>query len=244
MNRTLLILLFCSVTRLTGAQSKLSGVVLEYRADIALSGIRIENLNTHDTAQSDPLGKFTISAKKGDLILFSGLNYKPDTLYLVDLKYKTVFLLLKQYQLKEVKITDGEVNKNAISPYHIITPFGGKVVRYQTDAAGNPTGGVKFNVFDSHKDERKRAQARGLEIGGQKQQEIAKTFNATNLQAYLPIRGQEMENFVILYMPDAATWYSSKFNLMLYINDCYKKFLQIPAEKRQSKTFMQLTNSN
>ncbi len=244
MNRTLLILLFCSITRLTYAQSKLSGEVLEYGSDITLSGIRIENLNTHDTVQSDARGKFTISAKKGDLVCFSGLNYKPDTLYLVDLKYKTVFLLLKQYQLKEVKITGAEVNKNALSSYHVITPFGGNVVRYQTDASGNATGGLKFNVFDSHKDERRRANARGLEAGGQRQQEIAKTFNPTNLQTYLPIRGQEMENFVILYMPDAATWYSSKFNLMLYINDCYKKFLLIPVEKRQSKTFLQLTGSN
>jgi len=244
MNRTLLILLFCSATRLTYAQNKLNGVVLEYRSDVTLSGIRIENLNTHDTVQSGPLGKFTISAKKGDRICFSGLNYKPDTLYLIDLKYKEVFLLLKQNQLKEVKITDAEVNRNALSPYHVITLFGGNVVRYQTDVAGNPTGGLKFNIFDSHKDERRRAHARGLEVDGQRQLEISKTFNATNLQTYLPIKGQEMENFVILYMPDAATWYSSKFNLMLYINDCYKKFLQIPAEKRQSKTFMQLTNSN
>ncbi len=244
MNRTLLILLFCSVTGLTYAQSKLSGVVLEYRSDITLSGIRIENLNTHDNVYADPRGKFTIPAKKGDHICFSGLNYKPDTLYLVDLKYKEVFLLLKQNQLKEVKITGAEVNKNAFSMPPPLSPFGGKVVRYQTDAAGNPIGGLKFNIFDSHKDARKRAQARGLEIDGQRQLEIAKIFNVKNLQTYLPIKGQEMENFVILYTPDPAIWYSSKFNPMLYINDSYKKFLRIPAEKRQSKTFLQLTNSN
>ena len=75
-------------------------------------------------------------------------------------------------------------------------------------------------------------------------QEIAKVFSPDNLKNYIPIAGQEMDNFIILYTPNINTYTASDFNLTVYIDKCYQEFLKIPKEKRQSKQLTELNKSN
>ena len=241
MRKLILIILFFLSAPVVYAQTTFSGRVLENKTRILLPGIKVENLNSHVNTNTDYGGKFSINAKQGDLIRFSGLNYQPDTIYLTTLSAQEIFLSLQQNQLNDVNVKGAEANKNAFGTIQPITPFGASsIVRYQTDAAANPVGGVKFNLFDSQKDARKREHTRQLQVDGQRQQEISKVFSPKNLQGYLPISGQELSNFIILYRPDVATYFSSSFNLAMYLNNCYKKFLEIPIEKRQSATAFQL----
>jgi hypothetical protein len=240
MRQLILIIIFFLSVPVVYAQTSFSGRVIEDKTRILLPGIKVENITSHINTNTDYGGKFTIKAKVGDLIRFSGLNYLPDTVYLTTLSAQEISLNLQQNQLNEVNVKGAEANKNSFGVIKPITPFGGSVVRYQTDANLNPTGGLKFNVFDSQKDARKREHSRQLEVDGQRQQEISKVFSPKSLQGYLPISGQELSNFIILYRPDIATYYSGSFNLAMYLNNCYKKFLEIPIEKRQSATAFQL----
>ncbi|HTH82505.1 MAG TPA: hypothetical protein VL490_06200 [Mucilaginibacter sp.] len=226
------------------AQENFTGRVLENKVNIPLSNVKVENLNSHALSGTDEKGKFTIKAKINDLICFTSLGYEPDTVLLVNLKYKEIYLTLKQNMLNEVKVKNTDGNFNFKIPPAGITPLGGTVVRYQTDAAGNNIGGIKLNIFDSHKDERKRELTRKLEDEGQQQQEIEKLFNPKNLSNYVPITGTEMSNFIILYKPDIQTFYNANFNFLNYVNASYKKFLEIPEEKRKSKAFLSLTGEN
>lgn len=229
---TISFLLVCSQAI---AQSTVKGKVMELHTDVLLSGITIENQTQKLTTHTDDKGNFTIKAKKGDLLCFSGLNYLADTIYLTDTKNMLVKLELRSNQLKEVQVTQQGLNNNG----SFAAPaekgiLGSKTVFYKEG------GGMKIKLFDSHSNEKKRLKLEQLDLNGQREQAIAQVFSATNLKNYIPLTGQEMSNFIIKYTPTVAMYYARGFNLTSYINDSYKDFLTIPEDKRKSKTYFQL----
>jgi len=238
---SLLLLLFVLFSNNSSAQNILTGRIFEYQTHTGLAGVKVENLKSHVTAISTTDGKYAIKAAKGDLICYSRSSYKPDTILVANLKYKEVFLELSQNLLKEVKIINKETNMGIVAT-PVATPFGGNTVHYQTDASGNNRGGLQLSLTGSNKAQQNRAKEAKLEANDKISTQIAQVFSPENLQNFIPIKGQELENFIILYRP-SSTVYRGKFNLTLYVDSCYKEFVKIPADKRQSKTFLDL-NSN
>jgi hypothetical protein len=43
-----------------------------------------------------------------------------------------------------------------------------------------------------------------------------------------------------MYIPDIDTYFSFDFNLVAYLNRCYREFLKIPEEDRKSKSLTEL----
>ncbi len=143
--------------------------------------------------------------------------------------------------LNEVKITTPEINTGSLAA-PVARIFGANALQYQTDENGDYRGGIKIMLFD-YNDKNKKKYAK-IKANDEKQQQIYDVFKAQNLKNYLPITGQEMENFIILYTPDVKTYYSPDFILTVYLNTCYQKFLDIPVEDRQSKTYLQLVGKS
>ncbi|MGZ3757177.1 MAG: hypothetical protein ACXVAY_12725 [Mucilaginibacter sp.] len=221
------------------AQTRATGRLFEYQTRISLGGIKVENLKTHVIAVSDTGGRFSIRASAGDRLVFSALSYKTDTLYLTNLKFKEVYLELKgDKMLKGVTIVNKETNLGSMA-VPAATPFGGKSVRYQTDASGNNKGGLALSLPGFNGDLKKKARDAKRERDGETETQIDRLFSPENLQKYIPIRDQQLANFILLYRPSVEV-YQDKFNFMLYLDDCYKKFVKIPIEQRQAKDFMQL----
>ena len=230
-----LLAVFLFVLNAVHAQDGLNGRIYENKKRVALPGIVVKNLNSNATVLSDRTGGFSIPAKVGDLVVFSNFSYQPDTLYVKDFKYIEILLDLKTNMLKGVTVTESETRLGDLKAKPKLSPIGNQALQYTTDAAGHPIGGLTMNVFDSHTDEKKRAKIAQFENDDRTNARIAAIFNADTLQNYLPIRGQEMANFVQLYTPDTKTFTAPSFNLTVYLNDAYKKFLAIPAEKRKAK---------
>ena len=232
---------FCFVAGIASAQDNITGRVYEYKTRNAIPGITIRNLRTNNTIVSDRTGAFSIAAKVGDLVLFTSFSYQPDTLYVKDLNYTDVQLVLKSNMLQEVKVTGQETRLGNLKPTPTLAPFGGDKLVYQSDAAGNYNGGVKLNIFDSHSAANKREHAIQTEKDENLKARIADIFKPQNLENFVPLKGQEMQNFIIMYTPDIATYTSPDFNLTVYLNSSYHDFMTIPAEKRQAKDFLNLT---
>jgi hypothetical protein len=232
------------LSNISFAQGNLTGRIYENKTRIAIAGISIQNLKSKMMAVSDQNGIFAIRAHIGDLVTFSGFSYQPDTLYVKDLGTIEIFLDLKQNLLKGVTVTGSETKLGNLTAAPTPSPFGGQTLVYQTDANGDTKGGLKLNVFDSHSDANKRKKETQLGKAEETKQEIARTFSPENLKNYIPISGQEMDNFITLYTPDINTYTDSDFNLTIYIDKCYKEFLKIPKEKRQSKQLTELNKSN
>ena len=232
------------LTGLSYAQGNLTGRVYENKTRVAIEGISIQNLKSHATTVSDKNGLFSIRAHVGDLVTFSGFSYQTDTLYVKDLSAVEVLLDMRQNMLKGVDVTGSETKLGNLTAAPTPSPFGGQTLVYQTDANGAPKGGLKLNLFDSHSDANKKR--RNTQIGKEEQtkQEIARVFSPENLKNYVPLTGQEMDNFIMIYTPTIDTYTSSEFNLTVYLNNSYHEFLKIPAEKRQSKQLTELNKSN
>ncbi|WP_295672485.1 carboxypeptidase-like regulatory domain-containing protein [uncultured Mucilaginibacter sp.] len=241
----LLLVALCSFffVKTTFAQEELSGRVYENKTNVFLQGVKVEDLKTHTMTMTGKDGSFTIKAAVGDVICFSVFSYKPDTVYVANLKYMQVFLDLRQNMLDEVKVTNQEIKGNAgFAPQVERGPLNSQSVTYQTDANGDYKGGVKLRVFDGGPTQKQREKA--VSDKEKQKQGILKVFNADYLKKYLPITGQEMQNFIILYMPDPGTFYGETFNLVAYLNGCYEEFQKIPLDDRQSKEYTQLKSSN
>ncbi len=239
MRQFLFLILFSVLATSVFAQSQLTGRVYENKSKVFLQGVRVEDQKSHATTITGPDGSFTINAAVGDLVCFTNSNYKTDTLYVADLKYVQVFLDPRVTVLQEVKVTNQEIKKNAgFSTQQQPGVLGSQTVLYQTDANGNPIGGIKMNIADGG-DTPRQHEAKVSRSEAQKEQ-IRKVFNPENLKKYLPITGQEMENFIIMYTPDVNTYFAPGFNLVAYLNANYEEFNKIPVEQRQSKALTQL----
>lgn len=232
------LLFFVLFTNNSSAQNILNGRIFEYNSHTPVAGVKIENLKSHLTGASTADGKFSIKAIIGDLICYSRSSYKPDTVLVTNLKYKEIFLEFNQTLLKEVKIINKETNLGTLAT-PVATPFGGNTVRYQTDANGNNKGGLKIMIPGSDKEQQKKIKEAKREADDETASQIAKIFSPQNLQNYVPIKDQELENFSLLYTPPLKT-YHAKFNIALYVDSCYKEFVKIPVEKRRSKAFLDL----
>ncbi len=236
----LLIVCFLFLVGTSYAQGNLNGRIYENKTRIALSGISIQNLRSNVITTSDQNGLFSIKAHIGDLITFSSFAYRPDTLYVKDFSDVEILLDLRQNSLNEVRVVGSEIHLGNLKSPPKLTPFGGNTVLYQTDEKGNYKGGLAARLFDSHSAEKKRQKEVQLEKDEQIHNQINEAFSSKNLDNYIPIKGQELENFIILYRPNIETFTSGDFNMTIYIDNCYKEFLKIPLEKRKSKDYTRL----
>jgi hypothetical protein len=232
------VLLF--VVRFGFAQGNLTGRIYENKTRIPLAGVTVQNLKSNVITVSDNNGLFAIKAHVGDLITFSSFSYNPDTLYVKDLGSVEIFLDLKGTMLKEVNVTGTETRLGDLKAAPTLSPFGGQTLVYQKDADGNYDGGLKLNLFDSHSNAKKKAKEIQLGKDESVKRTIAREFSPENLKNYVPIKDQEMTNFIILYTPSVNTYTSGDFNFTVYVDSCYKEFLKIPADRRKSKDLTDL----
>lgn len=226
-------ILFCLLVWLSVAsaysQQVLKGRVLEDKTRVGLTGINIQNLNTKQATVSDNKGNFTIKASLNDVLLFKGFAYQNDTLIVTKLYSFEVFMLPQEHVLKDVKVTSMDGPSMAVyNPY-----FHGQTVAYQTDKNGNFIGGVNFRFWYWKKDERKRNKLKKMLQNEQTYAEIAKAFSPKNVANFVPLKGVELDNFINAYTPSLKVYQANNFNMADYLNACYKKFMQLPIEKRQ-----------
>ncbi len=217
----------CSVS----AQQLLKGRVFENKTRVGLTGISIQNLNSKQSTVTDNNGKFSIGAKVNDMLLVKGFAYQNDTVLVTKLNEMEIFLLPQQHMLADVKVTSAEGPSMAFyDPY-----YHGQTTTYQRDAAGNIKGGLTFRLHYFKKDERKKARREKKDKENQVEQEIDRLFTPKALAQYLPLKGQDMEMYIVLYKPSVNTYISARFIMVDYVNDCYKKFIQLSPQQRLAK---------
>lgn len=228
------------LTNITSAQDILKGRIFEEKTTVGLSGTKIEDLKTHATSVADSAGRFSIKTSIGDFVIFSGFAYQTDTVYVSNFKFLVVYLKARQNMLNEVKVQNVQTKTGKLSAAPITGAFGSKDVLFQTNAKNEYVGGVKVRIFDSNSEDKKRRKDAKITETEEKQLEVFKVFQAKNLKSFVPLNGVEMDNFIILYTPDVATYYEPGFNLTAYLNASYQKFMELPADQRQSETAFRL----
>ena len=237
MLKNLLIVCFCFFGILTASgQSVFSGRVLEYKTRIPLMSVRIQNSTSGLKTISLKDGQFGISAKLGDLLIFTSFSYQPDTVLVTDMHAREIFMTPKTNMLNQVTITDTSgravANPNAIQYYDPM--FHGQPVVYQRDANFNSVGGIAIRLHYWTKDEKQKRKAaqsvKEREIG----ERISAIFTPLNVSNYIPLKGTDMDDFLMLYTPDVKEYTDKKFALVPYLNACYQNWQTLTPEQRKA----------
>ncbi|GAB3930476.1 hypothetical protein [Mucilaginibacter myungsuensis] len=212
-------------------QQAFKGRVLESKTRITIFGVRIQNLTSKASTFTDKAGDFTINAKANDLMVLSSFAYMSDTVLLVDLTSREFFLQPRGEMLKQVNVTQKEIKIPGGLGLGGTPEFHNQPVVYKRDAAGNYKGGIALRLFNNSGEKKRQADAEKERIE-EKRSEIDKIFTPKNLAQYLPLKDAELEAFKVLYVPSVATYTAAGFNLVSYLNTCYKEFMKLPPEKR------------
>jgi len=210
-------------------QQLLKGRVFENKTRIALAGIRIQNTNSKQLTETDSAGRFRINAAVNNILVLTGFNYQADTLMYTGLNEMEIFLEPQKNMLKEVKVTTPQAKS-----FNFYNPdFHGQTVTKLLDDKGNYKGGIAIRLWWNN-DKRNQKKREQQEMDKKMQIEIDRTFAPANLARYLPLKNVELANFRAMYIPNAAIVKAKNFNLLLYLNDCYKEFMKLPPQDRMA----------
>lgn len=238
MLRTGLVFLVIAIAaQLAHAQTIFNGRVLENKTRIVLHGVVIENLGNKLKAVSGGDGRFSIAARAGDLLVFKIFSYRTDTVLVTDLHDREFFLTPQVNMLNQVTITDSSgrtssAAKNMQLPYD--PEFHGQTAVAHRDRNGDFDGGTVLRIHYFTKDDNDKKKAEKKDSDRKTSQSISDIFVADNISKFVPLKGVDMENFLLLYTPDVKAYKAKDFNLLSYLNTCYKAWLQLPLDKRSA----------
>jgi hypothetical protein len=212
--------LTCFVVLLSNSlYAQLKGTVVESGTGNKLSDVFVRDMTNKQIALTDKSGRFEIKSEAGHTIIFSSPGYTDDTLFVVDLVQKRIELKTKTIALREVNITAARL---AFDPHKEYPDVYTKSKVYVLSPSswfskeGRDARRLK-HYFEREEQERK----------------IDQVFNRVYVGSIVPLKGQELEDFMTLYRPSYAfvTGNNSE-SMAVYINDSYKKFQALPPEKR------------
>ncbi|MFA6085337.1 hypothetical protein [Mucilaginibacter sp.] len=214
----------------TAFGQKLKGRVFESQTRIVLADILVENLTNKQSLLTDAKGRFSITAKVGDMIRFKSFAYEADTLVIINMREKEVFMEPKKNQLSQVNIKTTETS-NFNTYYDPL--YHGQTAVYHRDKRGYYDGGIILRFWYWKKDEHKKAKLNQKLKDFDTMDKIALIFTPKNLSKYIPLTGADMDNFIGLYTPGVKEYTRNNFELAAYLNDCYKKYQALPLDKRK-----------
>jgi len=215
---TLALLVF--ITGMANAQNLLKGTVEETGSTQKLSNVFIKDATNNQLALTDKNGNFVIKSAPSHLLIFNSPGYVSDTLYVVDMAPKKVKLQILSIALREVKISGTRSTFDPKEEYPEV---------YQKSKVYVMSPSSWFG-----KDSRDARRLRRYFAMEQQEQEIDNVFNAAYVSGLVPLRGQDLEDFMTLYRPSYAFVHSNTTQTMaVYIADSYKKFKALPPDKRK-----------
>jgi len=197
----------------------LKGSVVERGSNQRMADVFIRDINSKAVALSDKKGNFDIITGPGHTLIFSSPGYISDTIYVTDMKYRRVEMLVQGIALREVNISATRTMFNPRVEY-------ADVYRKSKIYPMSPS------TWFSREGKNARRLKRYFEREEQ-ERHIDSVYNRVYVSSLVPLRGQELEDFMTMYRPTYAYIMNNNGpSLAAYINDCYKKWKTLPPEKK------------
>lgn len=192
----------------------------------ALQGVSVRNLTSKAVVLTDKDGRYAIQAKKGDLISYASMGYQTDTVYLVNLFPKNVYLRSAVSTLNAVDITTAKV-----SP--LLDTKDPEAVAARRVDASKDRGGLRLNLGYG-KWRRQQAKERELEEAADINEEISKNFNKTVIQKLVNYKEKDLEDYIGLYRPTVEQVKAeTPFDYTYYIATTFSEWRKLPADARK-----------
>jgi hypothetical protein len=217
------ILYLVCITMLLGnvlqAQILVRGNVVDASGGTKLSDVFVRDITNKQITLTDKSGRFEIKSETGHILIFSLPNYVADTLYVVDLVPKHIELKTKTISLHEVNIS---AQRLAFDPHKEYPDVYQKSKVYPL----SPSSWFGKEARDARRLKRYFARE-------EQERRVDQVFNAVYVGSIIPLKGQDLQDFMTLYRPSYAFVTSNNSeSLAVYINDSYKKFMALPPDKR------------
>lgn len=211
------ILLF--ITSFAQAQSTFKGTVLEDGTNTRLTDVFIRDMNSRQVSITDKNGNFSINTAAGHTLIFNSPGYTSDTLYLVDLAPKKIMLTTQRISLSQVNITAKRADFNPREEYpEVYEKSKVYVFSPSTWFSGEGKKARRLKHYFQYEAE---------------QRNIDAAFSPGYVSSIVPLKGNDLENFMTMFRPSYAFLRSNnRESMAAYINDSYKKFMALPADKR------------
>lgn len=227
------------------AQQVITGKVYDLSdRTFAMPNVLVRNLNTKQSTVTQTSGNFSVPAKIGDLLEFSFTGYHTDTVYLINLSPRAVYLPPHATKLKEVAIVGAKVNSQVLSP----DPEARVFKRFENDALngkGNNdrVGGLKFNLgYGKYK--KKQEAISALEKTNAYEAEINSTFTPEYVTRLTKLKGQDLKDFINFYKPTALLVEADRpFNYDYYTVKAYQTWLKLSPEQRKLQLMPKLKSN-
>jgi hypothetical protein len=149
---------------------------------------------------------------------------------------REVFMQPQTTMLNQVNITDtsGRTSQAAKNMKFVDPDFHGQTAVYQRDDKGDLKGGVALRLHYFTKDDNDKKKAANLEKDRAVREQISNVFSADNISKYVPLRGEDLDDFILLFIPEVKTYSRHDFNLLTYLNECYKTWLTLTPEQKRA----------
>jgi hypothetical protein len=202
------------------AQGLLKGTVYDNANRNKLPNVFIRDKNTKQLTLSEKDGGFSIRTEPGHTLIFDCPGYVSDTLYVVDMENKKIMMETKTIALREVNINATRQFFDPHTEYpEIYTKSKVYVMSPTTWFSKEGKDARRLKRYFAREEEERRVDA---------------VFNRAYVGSIVPLKGQELDDFMTLYRPSFAFIKSNNSeSLAVYINDNYKKFKALPPEKRK-----------
>lgn len=204
------------------AQDLLKGSVHENGRGTRLSNVFLHDINNNQLALTDNDGNFSIRSASGHTIIFNSPGYVSDTLYVIDMKPKKINMAILTIALRQVNINSSR--SGGFDPHQEYPQVYEKSKVY----VFSPSTWFSKEGKDARRLKRYFATE-------EQERRIDEVFNPTYVGSLVPLKGQELEDFMTMFRPsyDIVKGNSTE-TMAVYINDSYKKFMALPPEKRKS----------
>jgi len=214
-----IILLLVLASFSASAQGLLKGSVYENGTNNKLADVFIRDKNTKQLTITDKQGNFSIKTEAGHILIFECPGYVSDTLYVVDLTQKKIMLQTQTIALREVSISSTRATFDPHKEYpEIYEKSKVYVLSPSTWFSKDAKDARRLKKYFEHEQQERR---------------IDQAFSRAYVGSLVPLKGQELENFMALYRPSYAfVTGNDATSMAVYINDSYKKYLALPPDKR------------
>lgn len=201
-------------------QTLVKGVVVESGSGIKMENVFVRDLNNKQATLTEKSGRFVINTEVGHRLIFSSPGYIADTLYVVDLSQKHIELKNQPIALREVNIT--ATRTTSFDPHKEYPQVYEKAKVYP----------LSPSTWFGREAKNARRLKRYFQTEAEERQ-VDRVFTRTYVGSIVPLKGQDLEDFITLYRPSYKfiTGNNSE-SLAVYINDSYKKYKDLPPEKR------------
>ena len=226
------ILFFLCSLNIFAQERSLDGIVFDRSSKDRIAEVNIINMATGKSIYNNLKGEFIINAHIGDKLIFTKLNYHPDTVKVQSFTSLAIYMQPLSIQLKEITIHDSTLTPEQqllATKSEFGKAYGPLANRNMLSIA--PEGGVGLSIdalYNSiSRSGRNAAHLRDNIQNDYYQNAIDYRFNKTLVGKITGLKDARLTEFMQLYRPGYYTVESaSDYEFIIYIKANFRRYLR------------------